>query len=187
VERRERAIVIWIGSTGNGRNPLFNGRRQPSYGGTSRMTRECQVRICEGLGVKLPGPTRQQRWSTDVRAMSAYPSIADHLRNCAVGSSGPKGAAKPNPILSATSCLGASPTHAARARRGVRHAGVRETYTGAGDRCHIGNGAARALAEDHPLLRIHRAFTMRHPSVVRTSCRYSIYTALCTVAVAMCL
>jgi hypothetical protein len=37
---------------------MFNGRRQPSRGGTSRMTRECQVRICEGLGVKFPGPTR---------------------------------------------------------------------------------------------------------------------------------
>ena len=49
----------WLGSTGNGRNSKFNGRRQPSCGGTSRMTRECQVRICEPLGVKFPGPTRQ--------------------------------------------------------------------------------------------------------------------------------
>ena len=45
VERREQAIAIEIGSTGNGRSPMFNGRRQPSRGGTSRMTRECQVRI----------------------------------------------------------------------------------------------------------------------------------------------
>jgi len=37
---------------------MFNGRRQPSRGGTSRMTRECQVRFCERLGVKFPGPTR---------------------------------------------------------------------------------------------------------------------------------
>ena len=51
MERRERVIAIWLGSTGNGRNPMFNGRRQPSRGGTSRMTRECQVRICERLGV----------------------------------------------------------------------------------------------------------------------------------------
>ena len=58
MERRERVIAIWLGSTGNGRNPMFNGRRQPSRGGTSRMTRECQVRICERLGVKFPGPTR---------------------------------------------------------------------------------------------------------------------------------
>jgi hypothetical protein len=40
---------------------MFNGRRQPSRGGTSRMTRECQVRICEKLGVKFPGPTRHFR------------------------------------------------------------------------------------------------------------------------------
>ena len=37
------------------------GLRQPSCGGTSRMTRECQVRICERLGVKFPGPTRRRR------------------------------------------------------------------------------------------------------------------------------
>src|SRR5918994_3584506 len=59
-ERRERAIAIWLGSTGNGRNPMFNGRRQPSRGGTSRMMREYQVRICERLGVKFPGPTRHE-------------------------------------------------------------------------------------------------------------------------------
>src|SRR4029077_11082923 len=37
VERREQAIAIWIGSTGNGRNPIVNGRRQPSCDDTSRM------------------------------------------------------------------------------------------------------------------------------------------------------
>ena len=42
---------------------MFNGRRQPSCDGTSRMTRECQVRICERLGVKFPGPTRHSRHS----------------------------------------------------------------------------------------------------------------------------
>ena len=40
---------------------MFSGRRQPSCDGTSRMTRECQVRICERLGVKFPGPTRHAR------------------------------------------------------------------------------------------------------------------------------
>jgi hypothetical protein len=58
-ERRKQAIAIWIGSTGNGRNPINNGRRQPSCGGTSRMNREVPVRFCEGLGAKFPGPTRQ--------------------------------------------------------------------------------------------------------------------------------
>ena len=36
----------------------FDGRRQPSVGGTSRMNREVHVRFCERLGVKFPGPTR---------------------------------------------------------------------------------------------------------------------------------
>jgi hypothetical protein len=35
------------------------GRRQPSFGGTSRMNREVHVRICERLGVKFPGATRR--------------------------------------------------------------------------------------------------------------------------------
>src|SRR5882757_6203080 len=38
------------------------GRRQPSMGGTSRISREAYVRFCERLGVKFPGPTR--RWET---------------------------------------------------------------------------------------------------------------------------
>jgi hypothetical protein len=77
VERREQATAIWIGSTGNGRNPTFNGRRQPSCGGTSRMTRECHVRICEGLGVKFPGPTRQGRPLDDVSGMAALHPTAE--------------------------------------------------------------------------------------------------------------
>src|SRR6266849_10196556 len=59
VERREQAIAILSGQllsvpTGNRRNSMHNGRRQPSRGGTSRMMREYQVRICERLGVKFP-------------------------------------------------------------------------------------------------------------------------------------
>jgi hypothetical protein len=50
---------------------MSNGRRQPSRGGTSRMTRECQVRICERLGVKFPGPTRQNAKSRSQSCMSA--------------------------------------------------------------------------------------------------------------------
>jgi len=38
----------------------FDGRRQLSMGGTSRMSREAQVRICERPGAKFPGPTRRQ-------------------------------------------------------------------------------------------------------------------------------
>ena len=36
--------------------------------------REYQVRICERLGVKFPGPTRQTRRFRDVRVTSAQPS-----------------------------------------------------------------------------------------------------------------
>src|SRR2546421_10973245 len=77
VERREQAIAVEIGSTGviPGGTRMFNGRRQPSRGGTSRMTRECQVRICERLGVKFPGPTRQSRRFRDGRGWSALPPI----------------------------------------------------------------------------------------------------------------
>src|SRR6266480_604958 len=75
-ERRERAIAIWLGSTGNGKNPMFNGRRQPSSAGTSRMTRERQVRFCEGLGVKFPGPTRQNaKYSSRVDVFRFAPEL----------------------------------------------------------------------------------------------------------------
>ena len=50
--------MIWANRFA-GKSPSFNGRRQPSRDGTSRMMREYQVRICERLGVKFPGPTRQ--------------------------------------------------------------------------------------------------------------------------------
>ncbi len=88
LERREQVIAIEIGSTGNGRNPPRNGRRQPSRDGTSRMTRECHVRFCERLGVKFPGPTRQ---FLPIRPPSGYggntlssgnrrPQVGFHLR-----------------------------------------------------------------------------------------------------------
>src|ERR1019366_178213 len=62
-----------MGPTGNGRNPKFNGRRQPSIDGTSRMMREYQVRICERLGVKFLGPTRQSRRLTLRRLLPVFP------------------------------------------------------------------------------------------------------------------
>ncbi len=60
LERRGQVIAVELGPTGfAGRSPMFSGRRQPSCGGTSRMMREYHVRFCERLGVKFPGPTRQ--------------------------------------------------------------------------------------------------------------------------------
>ena len=44
LERRGWVTTVEVGSTGNGMSPTFNGRRQPSGGGTSRMMREYQVR-----------------------------------------------------------------------------------------------------------------------------------------------
>ena len=62
VERRGRVIAVELGPTGGARRSRrCSGRRQPSRGGTSRMMREYQVRICERLGVKFLGPTRQGR------------------------------------------------------------------------------------------------------------------------------
>jgi hypothetical protein len=58
---------------------MYNGRRQPSCDGTSRMTRECQVRICERLGVKFPGPTLQTRSFGDVGSMSGLPESGQGL------------------------------------------------------------------------------------------------------------
>src|SRR4029077_17787624 len=60
VEQRGQVIAVEHGPTGSNREEPEGsaGRRQPSCGDTSRMNREVQVRICEGLGAKLPGPTR---------------------------------------------------------------------------------------------------------------------------------
>jgi hypothetical protein len=67
VERRGQVTDVGSEPTGNGRSfKILDGRRQPSCGGTSRMMREYHVRICERLGVKFPGPTRQ-RWSKSSR------------------------------------------------------------------------------------------------------------------------
>src|SRR6266581_7979058 len=42
VERRERVTDVGSGQPATGGTWSINGRRQPSNGGTSRMTRECQ-------------------------------------------------------------------------------------------------------------------------------------------------
>src|ERR1035437_5051366 len=60
VERREQVTRIGIVRV-NGKPEELDGRdggQQPSMGGTSRVSREAQARICERLGVKFPGPTR---------------------------------------------------------------------------------------------------------------------------------
>src|SRR5215211_3538735 len=60
VEQRGRSSPLtWANRVKLGGAQSVSGRRQPSCGDTSRMNREVHVRICEGLGVKFPGPTRQ--------------------------------------------------------------------------------------------------------------------------------
>ena len=57
-ERRGQVTDVGSEPTGNRRSSDSQRKAAAFGGGTSRMTRECQVRICERLGVKLPGPTR---------------------------------------------------------------------------------------------------------------------------------
>ena len=61
VEGREQVTRIGIVRVNGEPEELdgSDGRRQPSGGGTSRVSREAQARICERLGVQLPGPTRR--------------------------------------------------------------------------------------------------------------------------------
>jgi hypothetical protein len=60
VEGREQVTRIRIVRVNGQPEELdgSDGRRQPSMGGTSRVSREAQARICERLGVKFPGATR---------------------------------------------------------------------------------------------------------------------------------
>src|SRR5215510_6004064 len=60
-ERRGRVTAVELGQSVRRESPSFNGKRQPSCGGTSRISREAYVRFCERLGAKFPGPTRHLR------------------------------------------------------------------------------------------------------------------------------
>src|SRR5712691_7479795 len=79
-----------VESTGNRRNSCLDGRRQSSLGGTSRMNREIHVRICEGLGVKFPGPTRRDgavwiteqmeaQFGTQAKYLVDFPHVCEYL------------------------------------------------------------------------------------------------------------
>src|ERR1035437_315178 len=59
----------------------FGGRRQLSMGGTSRMSREAQVRICERLGVQFPGAARRQCWRATRLRNGRLELITSVLRN----------------------------------------------------------------------------------------------------------
>ena len=55
----------------------------PGGADTARRVRECQVRICEGLGVKFPGPTRHFRRIKPLPTLSACPLRSDRVRSFA--------------------------------------------------------------------------------------------------------
>ena len=82
MERRGQAIRVMINLVNwQQEEPIgCGGERQLSVNGTSRVSREAQARICEGLGVQFPGATRP---STEVRFvnpsafMGRYPD--EHL------------------------------------------------------------------------------------------------------------
>src|SRR4029079_16584261 len=76
LERRRWGIAAAVANWFAGRSPLFSGRRQPSCDGTSRMMREYPVRICEGLGVKFPGPTRQARNRCAIARCAGSPIVS---------------------------------------------------------------------------------------------------------------
>src|SRR5262252_2567112 len=67
VEPRGQAIRVMINLVNRKREEPAGcgGGRQPSLNGTSRVTGDCHARICERLGVKIPGATRRC-WVTGI-------------------------------------------------------------------------------------------------------------------------
>ena len=68
---------------------------------------------------------------------------------------------------------------------------IKDPFASFGLRCsvvlrHFVVRVENLLLLGHVSRRMKSEFTMRHPSGVRTSCRYSMYTALYTVTVAIC-
>jgi hypothetical protein len=61
-EGREQVICVGIVRVNGQPEELdgSDGGRQPSMGGTSRISREAYVRFCERLGAQFPGPTRRR-------------------------------------------------------------------------------------------------------------------------------
>ena len=83
LERRGQAIAVKLGQPvppGGAWN--FNGRRQPSRDGTSRMTRECQVRICEGCALQA------HEIQSPEMAAAAKPNQQPRTKSCVVSGNG---------------------------------------------------------------------------------------------------
>ena len=65
----------------------YGGGRQLSLDGTSRVTADCHARICERLGVKIPGATRR-------RSAMAVPTATGATRLTALMNAGVDGLCK---------------------------------------------------------------------------------------------
>jgi hypothetical protein len=74
VTRAEIVLANWQQDELGG----FGGRRQPSMGGTSRVTGDAHARICEGLGVKVPGATRPKVGKGRACSMEAKAFLFTH-------------------------------------------------------------------------------------------------------------
>src|SRR5882672_10270196 len=85
-ERRGQATCVLTGLVNwQQKEPLArDGGRQSSLGGTSRMNREVQVRICERLGVQFPGRlgvmSNPDPYSNSALSPSAVPSTRTGCR-----------------------------------------------------------------------------------------------------------
>ena len=75
--------MIWANRYA-GMSPSFNGRRQPSRGGTSRINREVCVRFCERLGVKFPGPCVPSCEESIIGQRSGMSALDDRIAGAAV-------------------------------------------------------------------------------------------------------
>ena len=77
MERRGWAICAGTikGQLETGGARRFRWRAAALRDGTSRVMGDCQARICEGLGVKFPGPTRREavRSGNQISVPDAHP------------------------------------------------------------------------------------------------------------------
>jgi len=80
-ERREQVTreEIEQGQRATGGTRRFRRKVATFKSGTSRMNREVQVRICERLGVKFPGPTRLPIGVSRKKRPSNGPSPRDRI------------------------------------------------------------------------------------------------------------
>ena len=101
VERRGQVTDVGSEPTGNRRSRVVRPKAAAFVGGTSRVSRETHARICERLGVKLPGPTRHCAGSLK------FPLAVELKPTCQAIASG----RYPDTAKTASRCLGKTAEH----------------------------------------------------------------------------